>query len=189
MLLFSVGLLCLIGVVVVVFLLIFLLVLLYCIVCEKVFGVCLECGLGGEVSMGVVVGKCIVWVEFDGGVNLCLLWLFYFEQLIMDVVFGEFNEVLYFVCNDSQQVVVGSVVFLVVLVCVLGFFSKIECFCFIVQMLQVGEKCDMLVCFIVDLDLLLEIKMIILFYIFYCNDVLFDWLFLVVILDGVYVVF
>ena len=131
----SAGLPRLIGVAVAVFLLTFSLVPLYRIACEKVFGVRLERGPGGEASTGAAAGKRTVRVEFDGGVNSRLPWSFHPEQLTMDVVPGELNEALYFARNDSQQAVVGSAVPSVAPARASGFFSKTECFCFTAQTL------------------------------------------------------
>jgi len=163
----SAGLPRLIGVAVTVFLLTFSLVPLYRIACEKVFGVRLERGPGGEASAGAAAGKRTVRVEFDGGVNSRLPWSFHPEQLTMDVVPGELNEALYFARNDSAAAVVGSAVPSVAPARASGFFSKTECFCFTPQHFARDEEREMTVRFIVDRDLPSGIDRLTLSYAFY----------------------
>jgi len=152
-----------------VFVLSFSLVPLYRIACEKVFGIRIERGASQAVFVADN-GKRTVRVEFDGGVNSRLPWVFYPEKLSIEVIPGELNEVKYFARNTSENALVGSAVPSVAPARASSFFNKVECFCFTAQTLYGGEQREMPIRFIVDPDLPSDIRTLTLSYTFYKNE-------------------
>jgi len=159
-----------------VFILSFSLVPLYKIACEKVFGIRVE-REASQAATVVMSNQRTVRVEFDGGVNSQLPWVFYPEKLTMDVIPGELNEIRYFAKNTSENALVGSAVPSVAPTRASGFFNKVECFCFTAQSLYAGEQREMPVRFIVDPDLPADIRTLTLSYTFYKNEKLSEKLF------------
>ena len=154
-----------------VFVLTFSLVPAYRIACEKIFGIRLERGAtagGGNAAAGTRT----VRIEFDGGVNSRLPWVFTPEQLTMEVVPGRLYEASYMAMNTSDRALVGSAVPSVAPARASGYFSKTECFCFTAQTLEPGQTRQMPVRFIVDPDLPEGIHTLTLSYTFYRNDAL-----------------
>ena len=158
-----------------VFVLTFSLVPAYRIACEKIFGIRLERGAAAD-SSRATAGQRTVRVEFDGGVNSRLPWVFSPEQLTMEVVPGQLYEATYLAMNTSDQAVVGSAVPSVAPARASGYFSKTECFCFTAQTLEAGQTRQMPVRFIVDPDLPPGINTLTLSYTFFRNDALTDQL-------------
>ena len=156
-----------------VFVLTFSLVPAYRIACEKIFGIRLERGAAADTS-GAGAGQRTVRIEFDGGVNSRLPWVFSPEQLTMEVVPGQLYEASYVAMNTSAQTVVGSAVPSVAPARASGYFSKTECFCFTAQTLEPGQTRQMPVRFIVDPDLPAGIHTLTLSYTFFRNDALSD---------------
>ncbi|WP_083489675.1 cytochrome c oxidase assembly protein [Stenotrophomonas ginsengisoli] len=156
-----------------VFVLTFSLVPAYRIACEKIFGIRLERGAAADTS-GAAAGQRTVRIEFDGGVNSRLPWVFSPEQLTMEVVPGQLYEASYVAMNTSEQTVVGSAVPSVAPARASGYFSKTECFCFTAQTLEPGQTRQMPVRFIVDPDLPAGIHTLTLSYTFFRNDALTD---------------
>ncbi|MGN0858995.1 MAG: cytochrome c oxidase assembly protein [Stenotrophomonas sp.] len=163
------------AVAIAVFVLTFSLVPAYRIACEKIFGIRLERGAAVDTS-GKAGGQRTVRVEFDGGVNSRLPWVFSPEQLTMEVVPGQLYEATYVAMNTSDQAVVGSAVPSVAPARASGYFSKTECFCFTAQTLEAGQTRQMPVRFIVDPDLPEGINTLTLSYTFFRNDALTDQL-------------
>lgn len=154
-----------------VFVLTFSLVPAYRIACEKIFGIRLERG-AGEGGSAAMAATRTVRIEFDGGVNSRLPWVFTPEQLTMEVVPGQLYEASYVAMNTSDRAQVGSAVPSVAPARASGYFSKTECFCFTAQTLEPGQTRQMPVRFIVDPDLPEGIHTLTLSYTFYRNDAL-----------------
>jgi cytochrome c oxidase assembly protein subunit 11 len=158
-----------------VFVLTFSLVPAYRIACEKIFGIRLERGAAAATTQAAA-GQRTVRIEFDGGVNSRLPWVFTPEQLTMEVVPGQLYEASYMAMNTSDRTVVGSAVPSVAPARASGYFSKTECFCFTAQTLEPGQTRQMPVRFIVDPDLPAGINTLTLSYTFFRNDALSDQL-------------
>lgn len=142
-------------------------ILVYCKICE-VIGVnfFIFKDVMVEVLVNMQIDKmCIIIVEFDG--NVQGLWCFCLMVVSMQVYFGEMMQVIYEVvniqlCNVDVQVILSYVLLQLVV-----FFKKVECFCFMQQILGLNQVKQMLVVFYIDFKLFKEVIMIMLFYIFF----------------------
>lgn len=150
----------------------FVLILMYWVICQ-IIGInnLVQCDVSEcEVKNLQVDYSCMVLVEFD--VNVCGLFGFKLEYNSFDVYLGELMMIVYDVMNGQGWLVVVQVILSYVLKQVMEFFKKIECFCFMQQMLIVNELCKMLVVFVIDLKLLKDVKMIMLLYMFFELNIL-----------------
>ena len=152
----------------------FSLVPLYNVACEKVFGIKLERGAGGEQVMPGAKASPNpdreVLVQFDGTVNSKLPWAFRPTQMSMKVRPGQLYEADYVARNEAAYAVVGNAAPSIAPNDASGFFSKTECFCFTEQKLMAGEQRLMPVRFIVDPALPADVHTITLSYTFYINE-------------------
>lgn len=92
----------------------------------------------------------VVTVEFDTNVNGDLPWTFKPRDRKLNVTPGEITDTVFIVENNSDRQIYGQAVPSVAPAQASLFFSKTECFCFTRQMLEPGEKKEMLVRFVVD---------------------------------------
>lgn len=89
-------------------------------------------------------------VEFDANTGPGLPWTFLPSQRRLTVRIGEQAIAYYRAANNSGYPVTGSAVFNVTPNLAGRYFSKVECFCFIEQILQPGQSIDLPVVFFVD---------------------------------------
>lgn len=89
-------------------------------------------------------------VRFDAGIGDDLPWQFQPAQREIEIAIGEETLAFYRATNVADRPVVGSSTFNVTPHKVGPYFSKIECFCFVEQVLQPGESVEMPVSFFVD---------------------------------------
>ena len=113
---------------------------------------CEATGFGGttqraEKAPGAVAGQ--VKVQFDANTHPGLPWRFEPAQSVV-VAPGAQTTVHYRAQNLSARPVTGQAVFNVSPDRVGKYFKKIDCFCFVEQTLQPGQKVDMPVLFFVD---------------------------------------
>ncbi len=94
-----------------------------------------------------------VTVEFTSVSTSGLPWEFKPKVNKLKVHPGEINEIIYFVRNNSSNVIVGQAIPSVTPGLAAKYFNKTECFCFTQQTLQGKEQKDMPVRFIIDPDL------------------------------------
>jgi cytochrome c oxidase assembly protein subunit 11 len=91
-----------------------------------------------------------VTVRFDASVERDMPWRFKPAQREMEVRIGETALAFYEATNTSDVPVAGSASYNVAPYEAGGFFEKIDCFCFEMQVLQPGETVQMPVNFYVD---------------------------------------
>lgn len=129
----------------------------------------------GDVERSAAVSDIEIRVRFDANVNTRLPWGFEPEQREVRVPLGKETLVHYTAVNRSDAPVTGTATFNVTPFKAAQHFVKIDCFCFIEQTLQPGERVDMPVLFYVDPALAedvnaQDVKTITLSYTFYRID-------------------
>ena len=137
-------------------------------------------GKTGEISQSEAETKRVdvdrlVTVEFDTNVNPALPWKFKAVEYKMKVHPGEIAEAVFIVENESDRSVIGQAVPSVAPAQASLFFNKTECFCFTKQILEPGERKEIIVRFVVDTELPKKISTMTLSYTFFrvpdSNDV------------------
>lgn len=88
-------------------------------------------------------------VRFDAS-TLDMPWSFRPLQTEMEVRIGETGLAFYEASNPTDRAITGTASYNVTPFAAGGYFSKIECFCFVEQTLQPGETITMPVTFFVD---------------------------------------
>lgn len=91
-----------------------------------------------------------VRVSFDANVAPGMAWEFRPRQQSMTLRLGETGLAFFEAYNPTDQPLAGRASFNVVPFTVGGYFDKIACFCFDMQVLQPGERVEMPVSFFVD---------------------------------------
>lgn len=117
---------------------------------------CRTTGYGGTVSVAVgealpdhVLAKSIK-VRFDATTAPGMPWEFRPVQREMNLPIGEMGLAFYEAYNPTSRPVAGQATYNVAPAVAGGFFTKIHCFCFDMQVLQPGERVEMPVSFYVD---------------------------------------
>ncbi len=137
-------------------------------------------GKTGEISQSEAETKRVdvdrlVTVEFDTNVNPALPWKFKAAEYKMKIHPGEIAEAVFIVENESDRSVIGQAVPSVAPAQASLFFNKTECFCFTKQILEPGERKEIIVRFVVDTELPKKISTMTLSYTFFrvpdSNDV------------------
>jgi cytochrome c oxidase assembly protein subunit 11 len=115
---------------------------------------CQVTGYGGttQVASDVVPGAVeqTINVRFDASIGDDLPWQFQPVQRQIEIPIGEETLAFYRAANVADRPIVGSSTFNVTPHKAGPYFSKIECFCFIEQVLQPGQTVEMPVSFFVD---------------------------------------
>jgi cytochrome c oxidase assembly protein subunit 11 len=123
---------------------------------------CRVTGYGGTTSVASGAGADVldrtVTVSFDANVASGMPWEFRPLQREMTVRLGETGLAFYEAYNPTDQPIAGQAGFNVVPFSVGGYFDKIACFCFELQVLQPGERVEMPVSFYVDPEMLADIE-------------------------------
>lgn len=137
---------------------------------------CKVTGFAGTTSVAaapsdVILDKTVV-VRFDASLDSNMAWEFKPMQTQMTLRIGETGLAFYEAYNPTDRVIAGSASYNVTPDQSGGYFTKIECFCFVQQVLQPGERVTMPVTFFVDPSIeenveAREIKEITLSYTFY----------------------
>jgi cytochrome c oxidase assembly protein subunit 11 len=91
-----------------------------------------------------------VTVHFDANTAPGMAWEFRAKQRSMTLKLGETGLAFFEAYNPTDHVLAGQAGYNVVPFSVGGYFDKIACFCFNMQVLQPGERVDMPVSFYVD---------------------------------------
>lgn len=89
-------------------------------------------------------------VRFDASLDAGMPWTFKPVQRTMTLRIGETGLAFYEAHNPTDRVVAGQASYNVTPDAAGGFFDKIECFCFVQQVLQPGQTVQMPVSFFVD---------------------------------------
>lgn len=115
---------------------------------------CQVTGFGGTTSVAeagsdVILDEMIT-VRFDASLEAGMPWQFKPVERTMALKIGETGLAFYEAHNPTDRVVAGTASFNVFPYSAGGYFTKIDCFCFEMQVLQPGETVLMPVSFFVD---------------------------------------
>lgn len=115
---------------------------------------CSVTGFGGTTAVAAAPASApldrMVTVRFDANTAPDMPWEFRPKQRTMQVRLGETATVAYEAYNPTDRPIAGSAVYNVAPFSMGGYFDKIACFCFDLQVLQPGERVEMPVTFFVD---------------------------------------
>ncbi len=115
---------------------------------------CRVTGFGGATGVSEVAPDEIldqtIQVRFDSSVERGMPWEFTPVERTMQIRIGETGLAFYEATNPTDRPIAGSASYNVVPYSAGGYFSKIDCFCFEMQVLQPGETVLMPVTFYVD---------------------------------------
>ena len=92
-------------------------------------------------------------IRFESNINDSLNWDFYSKTKTVKIPMGEEKTIYYFARNLSDEPIVGTATFNVTPAKAGQYFMKIDCFCFVEQLLNPGESMNMPVTFFIDPDL------------------------------------
>ncbi len=96
----------------------------------------------------------VVKIRFDASLERGMPWQFKPMQREMEIRLGETGLAFYEAYNPTDRVIAGTASYNVTPYAAGGYFTKIDCFCFRMQVLQPGERVQMPVTFYVDPDML-----------------------------------
>lgn len=118
---------------------------------------CRVTGFGGATNVAdagsdVILDQTIT-VRFDGSLERDMPWTFTPMQREMELRIGETGLAFYEAHNPTDQPIAGQASYNVTPYEAGGFFDKIECFCFVEQVLMPGETMQMPVSFFVHPDI------------------------------------
>ena len=140
---------------------------------------CRVTGFGGTTSTAdagsdVILEKTIR-VRFDASLERDMPWTFKPVQREMEIRIGETGLAFYEAHNPTDRPVAGSASYNVAPFAAGGYFTKIDCFCFSMQVLQPHERVQMPVTFYIDPEIVDDveakyIKSITLSYTFHVTD-------------------
>jgi cytochrome c oxidase assembly protein subunit 11 len=91
-----------------------------------------------------------VTVRFDASLDRNMPWEFKPVVRTMDIKIGETGLAFYEAYNPTDRAVAGTASYNVAPYAAGGYFTKIDCFCFEMQVLQPGQRVQMPVTFYVD---------------------------------------
>lgn len=140
---------------------------------------CRVTGYGGAVSVAETGADTIldrkIKVLFDASRAPGMPWEFRPLQTEMEIRLGETGLAFYEAYNPTDRVIAGQASYNVAPDVAGGFFTKIHCFCFELQVLQPGERVEMPVTFYVDPAILqdvdgVKVEAITLSYTFHTTD-------------------
>ncbi len=118
---------------------------------------CRVTGFGGATGVSEVAPDEILdrtmTIRFDGSVERGMPWSFRPVERTMELRIGETGLAFYEATNETDRPIAGTASYNVVPYSAGGYFSKIDCFCFEMQVLQPGETVLMPVTFYVDPDI------------------------------------
>jgi cytochrome c oxidase assembly protein subunit 11 len=97
-------------------------------------------------------------VRFDGSLEKGMPWEFKPVAHEMELKIGETGLAFYEAYNPTDEVIAGTASFNVYPYSAGAYFTKIDCFCFELQVLQPGERVQMPVTFYVDPEIVEDIE-------------------------------
>jgi cytochrome c oxidase assembly protein subunit 11 len=122
---------------------------------------CRVTGFGGTTQISKNIPKIIldkkISVRFDTNVNK-LPWNFKVKENVIDVKIGQVSKVEFEVENYGNKTTYGVASFNVSPSSFGKYFSKLGCFCFEKQKLEVGEKATYILTFYLDPDLMYDLS-------------------------------
>ena len=92
-------------------------------------------------------------IRFESNITDSLNWDFYSKTKTVKIPMGEEKTIYYYAKNLSDKPIVGTATFNVTPAKAGQYFMKIDCFCFVEQLLNPGESMNMPVTFFIDPDL------------------------------------
>jgi cytochrome c oxidase assembly protein subunit 11 len=115
---------------------------------------CRVTGFGGTTGVSDAAPDTIldrtITVRFDGSLERGMPWTFKPVERTMELRLGEVGLAFYEAHNPTDRPIAGTASYNVAPYAAGGYFSKIDCFCFEMQVLQPGETVLMPVTFYVD---------------------------------------
>ena len=115
---------------------------------------CRVTGYGGTVAVAETGADTILdrtmKIRFDASLEAGMQWHFRPEVTEMEIRIGETGLAFYEAYNPTDRVIAGTASYNVSPDSAGGYFTKIDCFCFEMQVLQPGERVMMPVSFYVD---------------------------------------
>jgi cytochrome c oxidase assembly protein subunit 11 len=140
---------------------------------------CQVTGFGGSTSVATsgsdVILDQTMKIRFDASLEAGMPWKFVPVQREMEVRIGETGLAFYEAYNPTDKPIAGTASYNVSPYSAGGYFTKIQCFCFEMQVLQPGERIMMPVTFYVDPEIIDDreakyVKVITLSYTFHVTD-------------------
>jgi cytochrome c oxidase assembly protein subunit 11 len=95
----------------------------------------------------------IIEIRFDGSLEKGMPWTFKPAQHTMKLRIGETGLAFYDAYNPTDKTIAGTASYNVFPYSAGAYFTKIDCFCFTMQVLKPGERVKMPVTFYVDPDM------------------------------------
>ena len=89
-------------------------------------------------------------IRFESSTSQSLNWGFYPKDKVVTIPLGEEKTVFYVAKNLTNKPIVGTAIFNVTPAKVGQYFMKIDCFCFVEQLLNPGQSVEMPVTFFID---------------------------------------
>jgi cytochrome c oxidase assembly protein subunit 11 len=115
---------------------------------------CRVTGFGGATGVSDAAPDTIldrtIMVRFDGSLEKGMPWTFKPVERTMELRLGEVGLAFYEAHNPTDRPIAGTASYNVAPYSAGGYFTKIDCFCFEMQVLQPGETVLMPVTFFVD---------------------------------------
>jgi cytochrome c oxidase assembly protein subunit 11 len=115
---------------------------------------CRVTGYGGTVAVAETGADTVLdrtmKIRFDASLEAGMQWHFRPEVTEMEIRIGETGLAFYEAYNPTDRVIAGTASYNVSPDSAGGYFTKIDCFCFEMQVLQPGERVMMPVSFYVD---------------------------------------
>ena len=123
---------------------------------------CRVTGYGGTTQVAAAASDRVldrtVTVRFDASLNGDMPWEFRPAETTMEVKIGETALAFYEAHNPTDRPIAGTASYNVAPFSMGGYFTKIDCFCFELQVLQPGESVMMPVTFYVDPEIVDDIE-------------------------------
>jgi len=119
---------------------------------------CRVTGFGGVTQVAAVASTKVldqkIEIRFDGSLEKGMPWKFKPVENTMELKIGETGLAFYEAYNPTDRVIAGTASYNVFPYSAGAYFTKIDCFCFSMQVLQPGERVLMPVTFYVDPDMI-----------------------------------
>jgi cytochrome c oxidase assembly protein subunit 11 len=124
---------------------------------------CRVTGFGGVTSVAeygapTEILDRMITVRFDSNLAPGMPWQFRPEQREMKVRIGEVGLAFYEAYNPTDHAVAGTAAYNVAPFSAGGYFTKIDCFCFEMQVLEPGQRVMMPVTFYVDPEIVDDLE-------------------------------
>jgi len=123
---------------------------------------CKVTGYGGETQVATEGSDLIldqtIKIRFDGSLDRDMPWQFKPVRNEIEIRIGETGLAYYEATNPTDRVIAGTASYNVTPYSAGRYFTKIDCFCFTMQVLQPGETVEMPVTFYVDPEIVEDLE-------------------------------